>query len=74
MSQPPISVWVVYDHPTDQPEDFIARRFDNGKPTEVCIRHKVLSGVQVLLAMNYPNLRRYPRNPKDDLVIVEMWM
>lgn len=28
-----METWTIYDHPTDHPTGFIARRFDNGTPT-----------------------------------------
>jgi hypothetical protein len=69
-----LHLWVVYKCPSDFPEDYVARRFDNGAPTEVILKAETLGGLRVLLAFNYPDLSYFPRHPDDDPVIVETWM
>jgi hypothetical protein len=66
-------MWVVYDHPKDFPDRYVARRFENGEPTEVILEAQSHAELQVLLAWNYPHLRYFRRHYWDDPVIMEMW-
>lgn len=67
-----LSIWVVYDHPRDFPDVFVARRFENERPTE-----------NILIALDIDILRRQfatcglvrlARADSDDPVIVETWI
>jgi hypothetical protein len=66
-------MWVVYEHPADFPEDYVARRWVNGVATETCLRDPSLGKLRVLLCWNYPNLRYFPRHPNDEPQVKEMW-
>ena len=72
-------MWVIYDHPVEYPEYYVARQWvlgqgpDAGKygPTDALIldkdltslRQKVSSGGRIMI----------PRDPSDDPVILEVW-
>ena len=77
MSAPDVlSIWVVYDHPADWPQYFVARRHlatgpDFG-PTEDMILDVDLERIRTALVMK--GLTRLPRYPEDDDVILETWL
>lgn len=70
-----IPIWVIYDHPTDFPDHFVARMHHSlpwPEPTEL-----------VMVSPNLEALRLYyagcgftllPREECDDPVIVESWL
>ena len=71
-----LSVWVVYERPTDYPEHYIARRWSvaGGKDvptgdTIVCERLDCLRN-----ALERRGLLKFPRFPVDDPVILETWL
>lgn len=66
-----IYLWVVYDHPKDFPDAFVARRFRDAQPTA---EYFTAPDLQQLRGMLPKGLTRFPRHPSDDPVIVEMWM
>lgn len=72
----PLAMWVVYRHPKDDPEAFVARRWEMGltgmAPTMVVMRDGALEPLQ--LAMRARGLFRLERDPRDDPVIVEVWL
>ncbi len=71
-----LSMWVIYDHPTDYPDFFIVRE------------HMITAGGQVLKSLFHtefmtledarteirPGRICIPRDPNDDPVIVESWV
>ena len=73
MSEPEgLTIWAIYDHPSDFPDTWVARRFVNDKVTS-----------DVLVSTDLDTLRRHfarlglvrlDRNPADDPVIVETWL
>lgn len=65
-------MWVVYDHPTDHPDDYVARRFNWDKPTEDVITSKDLELLRKSLAQK--GLYPLARNHVDDPVIIETWV
>ena len=67
-----LDIWTVYDHPSDFPTMFVARRFVLDKPTGQIFASKTLEGLRELLAGC--GLYRIPRSPEDDPVIVECWL
>jgi hypothetical protein len=67
-------IWVVYDHPSDYPEDYVARMWLNGVATETCIVNKSVWAIRVIIGHNYPLLRCLPRIPEDDPCVVECWL
>lgn len=71
-------MWVVYDHPLDQPDFFVARRWEVGagveRPTEDAILASSIGELRGLLRDRDPGLYRIPRQPGDDPVIMETWL
>jgi len=70
MSLPPI--WVVYDHPKDFPDHFIAKRWDGLKPTDDIVRSTDLDFIQQKMEMM--GLIKLMPNEGDDPCILEMWI
>lgn len=72
-----LSMWTVYDHPTDYPDKFVARRFEvdaNGpRPTESIIIAPNLDLLRDILGMEM-HLTPLPRSAGDDAKIVETWI
>lgn len=69
-----LPVWVVYDHPNDYPEGFVARMhvvIPSEGPTMMKVEADTLKGVREQLP---PGLTRIPRDPNDDPKIVECWI
>lgn len=66
-----MNTWIIYDHPRDFPDDFVARRFGTGIPTD-----DVIVGPLEALREHLENLGlvRIARHPTDDAVIVETWL
>lgn len=68
-------MWIVYDHPADYPEGFLARRWLAGamaaEPTQTAVVGATLEAVRAQLPIG---LIRLARDPEDDPVIVETWM
>lgn len=71
------SMWVIYDHPSDFPDVFIARKWGLTKtgfrPTERIITGATLDEVRKRINKT-PNLYLVPREPLDDPKIVEVWL
>lgn len=72
---PTLSMWVVYDHPADAPDTFVARRWDvtAGDPTATSylFTADTLEDLRAKLPLG---LTRLDRSPLDDPVIVETWL
>lgn len=66
-----LPIWVVYDHPRDYPEDFVARLFIWDKATTKTLKASTLGELRTLLP---GGLTRLERNPQDNPVIVETWL
>jgi hypothetical protein len=73
----PWAVWTIYDHPSDFPEHFVARRWEIGpgevRPTGSFIQASELEVLRTMLLTEL-GLTPIPRSPGDDPVIVETWM
>jgi hypothetical protein len=67
-----LSMWTVYDHPSDFPDGYVARRFDGEQPTSDVIESADLDLVRYSLAMK--GLFCLARSPGDDPVILETWL
>lgn len=67
-------MWVVYDHPTDFPDGFIARRWDGATPTNVVITANTAGAVRTQLRHVAPDLVCFKRAENDDPKIVEVWL
>lgn len=71
-----LSIWTVYDHPTDFPTEFVARRHKvrpGSEPvaTTDLVRGDSLAAVRTQIPRG---LTRLPRNTQDDPCIVEVWL
>lgn len=72
----PMPVWVVYDHPRDYPDAFVARKFlltgaPDPQPTSDMF---AADSVEELRALLPRSLACFARSPDDDPKIVEVWM
>lgn len=72
-----LSMWTVYDHPSDYPNSYVARRFDiDGKgvsPTGSLIIAPDLGTLRDMLEFEM-HLTRLPRDEGDDPNIIETWI
>ncbi len=71
-----LSMWVVYDHPTDFPDNIIARRWVIVGPlfyaTEETIKTDDIETMRNDMIMR--GLTVLQRSPTDDPKIMEMWI
>ena len=74
-SEDTYSMWVIYDHPADYPKYFVARRFEifpgGYNATKDLFLAKTLDGIRRRVPAG---LVRYPPNPTDDPIIIEVWI
>lgn len=66
-----LAIWVIYDSPIDLPERFVARKWLLDRPTGELLQSKTLDGLRSKLPRG---LTRLPRDPSDDVKIVESWI
>lgn len=66
-----LELWTIYKHPSDYPNEFVARKFILDKPTSEIKTSDTIETLRLLLPMG---LTRVERNDGDDPVIVETWM
>jgi len=73
-SQAIVEMWAIYDHPKDNPEHFVVRRWESTAkgiiPQEATL-HDSLEEARASLPEGLWNLGRYDR---DDPKIVEVWI
>ena len=68
----PLRMWVVYAHPTDYPDSYVARMWLNEQPTASIVICPTLETMRSqLIEMG---LAPITRDPKDDPKIVETWL
>ena len=71
-----LPMWVVYDHPTDFPDQFVARQHIVGiagnTPTDRTMGSNDIEKVRA--ALRNLGLVKIDRSPEDDPVIVEVWL
>lgn len=67
-----IDIWTVYDHPSDWPDWYVARRFDGEEPTDDMLMNRSLAALRDSLADM--GLTCLARSQEDDPVIVETWL
>lgn len=74
--QTQLSMWTVYDHPSDFPNDYVARRWLvhtlGPEPTGDVLRSSSLQTLRVALGMR--GLHVIPRSAEDDPIVVETWL
>ena len=70
---PVITLYVVYDHPRDYPDEFDVRRWHMDRPElgEPFARGASLEAVRAALPRNLWNLGRHKN---DDEAVVEVWI
>lgn len=68
-----VPVIVVYEHPNDYPEYYVARVFNVDKPTDTIMLKKNLSEIQDDIKENM-NMVFFLRGAEDDPCIVGAWM
>jgi hypothetical protein len=71
-------MWTVYDHPSDFPDAFVARRFEVAAggfvTTETFITSPDIETLRNSLQGEFLCTDRLPRHPNDDPKIVEVWL
>ena len=70
-----LAMWTVYDHPTDYPDEFVARKFVVGcgtiDATPELLTADTLNELRAKLPIGFICTRRMP---DDDPKIVEVWL
>lgn len=68
--------WVVYDHPKDWPQYFVARKWiirrDGYAPTDEVMMHPDLDTLRGFLVDQ--GLVMLTRSPEDEPVVLEVWL
>jgi len=64
-------MWVLYDHTTDHPDHFVARKWVCEKPTDDVILGATLNDVRRAIPLGFA---RMDRMPGDDSKIGEVWL
>lgn len=71
-----LPMWVVYDHPTDYPDHYVARQHVVGlsgiESTDRVMQAKTLDSIRT--AMTNQGLACITRSDNDDPKIVEVWL
>ena len=66
-----MELWVVYEHPSDYPNKFVARKFVLDQPTAEI----VIGGTIEEARLGIPKgLTRFLPDKEDDECIVEIWL
>jgi len=71
-----LSGWTVYDHPSDYPDEFVARRWIASKGGVIATAEILTSPAIVRLRAKLiqKGLYRLERSPGDDAKIIEVWI
>ena len=71
-----LSMWTVYDHPTDFPDEFVARQHvvegGSSRPTANAFRARRIEIIRLIL--QNAGLIPMQRDPSDDAKIIETWL
>jgi hypothetical protein len=67
-----LSMWTIYDHPSDDPDVFVARRFELDQPTADMVITKDLASIR--RTFQRAGLTCMTRLEEDDPCIVETWL
>lgn len=69
-------IWTLYDHPTDMPDSYVARKFEvnssGPRPTDDFIALESLHMLRIMMARR--GLTCITRSPGDDSKIIESWI
>jgi hypothetical protein len=72
-----VRMWVVYDHPSDYPDHFVARLHEadasGSRPTGSIVQSDDLAKLRDVLAFEM-RLVCLTRDPTDDAKIMEVWL
>jgi hypothetical protein len=71
---PDLPIWVVYDHPTDFPNAFVARLWIGLEATAEVLISDSLDEVRAMVAARYPGAVCVARADGDDPKILETWL
>jgi len=66
-----LTSWVIYDHPKDYPDFYVARKFHGENPAS---EHYLAGSLNEIRAMIPRGLFRIVRGINDELSIVETWL
>jgi hypothetical protein len=74
-----LAMWTVYDHPSDFPECFVARKWEipareAPRATAEVLTAPTLTQLRELIVMDTCCLARMDRDPAADPKIVEVWL
>ncbi|MEY9235437.1 hypothetical protein ABIF78_007760 [Bradyrhizobium japonicum] len=76
-----LAFWTIYKCPRDWPQGYIARKHDSGKggstPTNIAIQSESAADAaldMICHILSCAGLVRIPRDPNDDVNIVESWV
>ena len=69
----PMRIWVVYDHPRDYPNCYVARLWEGEQKTESIIISTSLQKIQDVLEFEMGLTKLMPMQG-DDPVILETWI
>lgn len=72
----PLGMWVIYDHPKDDPDHYVARQFFCG-PSVVLVTDNVMRAPELDIlrrALARDGLTPIDRGAQDDPIIVETWL
>lgn len=72
MSEPGLDMWVVYEHPTDFPEHYVARLWEGETPTTTHIIERDLEKLRERLFRM--GMVKLDRMPGDVPVVLETWL
>ena len=77
MTEPALSLWTVYDHPSDFPDTYVAREFlvtaAGLQPTASTIQNDDLAVLRTTLLADF-GLCQTARAADDDPKIIETWL
>jgi hypothetical protein len=68
-----LSVWVVYDHPADYPDTYVARCWIDDRPTDSVIVSTDLEKIRDVLEIEMHLVKLMPMEG-DDPTILETWL
>ena len=68
----PLPLWVIYDHPNDCPDRYVARLWYGETPSTLAVTSKKLEWIRD--EMERRGFVCVPRSEDDDPVIVETWI
>ena len=67
-------IWTIYDHPSDFPDSFVARKFIGYEPTKEILVAGTLQETRKIIQNLAGKQHRIARSSDDDPKIVESWL